>query len=66
MWTQRFLFTCGIPPINLEVLAAGRANWRSTYKAGIARAENDRTDRLIDKRERRKHRAGVDPTLGPA
>ena len=63
---RRTLNACGIPPINLEVLAAGRAKWRSTYKAGIARAENDRINRLIDKRERRKRRAGLGPTQQPA
>ena len=63
---RRTLHACGIPHANLEVIAAKRANWRSTYKAGIARAENDRINRLIDKRERRKRRAGLAPTHQPA
>ena len=63
---RRILRASGIPPGDLEILAARRANWRSTYKAGIARAENVRINRLIDKRERRKRRAGGDPTPGPA
>ena len=63
---RRMLNGCGIPPVNLEVLAAGRAIWRSTYKAGIKRAESDRIDRLIDKRERRKRRAGPGPTHQPS
>ena len=48
------------------MLAAGRAIWRSTCKAGIERAESDRINRLIDKRERRKRRAGLGPTQQPA
>ena len=63
---RRILRASGIPPRDLEVLAARRASWRSTYKAGIARAENDRTNRLIDKRERRKRRAGLGPTHQPS
>ena len=63
---RRTLNACGIPPVNLEVLAAGRAIWRSTCKAGIERAESDRINRLIDKRESRKRRAGLDPTHQPS
>ena len=48
------------------MLAAGRAIWRSTCKAGIERAESDRINRLIDKRERRKRRAGLGPTNQPS
>ena len=59
------LRACGIEPTNLEHLAASRANWRRTYRAGIAEAEADRIDRLIDKRVRRKHRAGTDLTHQP-
>ena len=59
------LRACGIEPTNLEHLAASRANWRRTYRAGIAEAEADRIDRLIDKRVRRKHRAGTDLTQQP-
>ena len=49
---RRILRASGIPPSDLEVLAARCA-------------ENDRTNRLIDKHERCKCRAGMDPTLGP-
>ena len=56
---RRTLHACDIPPANLEILAAKRANWRTIYKAGIAKAEDDRINRLIDKRERRKRRAGL-------
>ena len=63
---RRTLHACGIPPSNLETLAAGRANWRNTYKAGIKKAENDRINRLIEKRERRKRRTGLDPTHIPS
>ena len=63
---RRTLNACGIPPVNLEVLAAGRAIWRSTCKAGIERAESDRINRLIDKRERRKRIAGLVPTHQPS
>ena len=63
---RRTLNACGIPPVNLEVLAAGRAIWRSTCKAGIERAESDRINHLIDKRKRRKRRAGLDPNHQPS
>ena len=63
---RRTLNACGIAPANLEVLAAGRAFWRCTYKAGIERAENNRINRLIDKHERWKHRAGLVPTHQPS
>ena len=63
---RRTLYACGIPPVNLEVLAESRGAWRSTYKAGIAKAEGDRINRLKDKRERRKRRAGLDPTDQPS
>ena len=43
----------GINPAQLEKLAADRSSWRRTYKEGIANAENDRINRLIDKRHRR-------------
>jgi hypothetical protein len=62
---RRTLDACGIPPVNLEVLAESRGAWRSTYKAGIAKAEGDRINRLKDKRVRRKLRAGLDPTDQP-
>ena len=54
------LRACGIVPAHLETLAASRPEWRTTYKAGIAKAEDDRVNRLIAKRERRKAR--MDPT----
>ena len=57
---KHILRACGIPPVDLEVLAAGRANWRNVYKAGVARAEHARIECLKDKRQRRKQRAGLD------
>ena len=48
------LRACGINPPCLEELAANRDHWRATYKVGIAKAEDDRVDRLKDKRQRRK------------
>ena len=57
---KHILRACGIPPVDLEVLAAGRANWRKVYKAGVARAEHARIECLKDKRQRRKQRAGLD------
>ena len=62
---KRTLHACGIRPVDLEVLAAGRANWRKVYKAGVARAEHARIERMIEKRQRRKDRAGLDPTHPP-
>ena len=62
---RRTLHACGIPPVNLEVLAGTRASWRTTYKAGIQTAEVDRLNRIIDKRERRKRRPGLAPTHQP-
>ena len=59
------LHACGIISVDLEVLAAGRANWRKVYKAGVARAEHARIERMIEKRQRRKDRAGLDPTHPP-
>ena len=54
------LRACGIVPAHLETLAASRPEWRTTYKAGSAHAEEDRINRLIAKRVRRKAR--TDPT----
>ena len=54
------LRACGIVPAHLETLAASRTEWRTTYKTGIAHAEEERIIRLIAKRERRKAR--MDPT----
>ena len=62
---RRTLHACDIPPANLEILAAKRANWRTIYKAGIAKAEDDRINCLIEKRERRKRRAGLVITHQP-
>ena len=59
------LHACDIPRPNLEVLAKQRAEWRTTYKAGIENAEVDRINRLIDKRERRKRRARLAPARQP-
>ena len=50
---------CDIGCTRLEELASQRNNWRATVKAGIARAEEDRIERLILKRMRRKGRAGL-------
>jgi hypothetical protein len=62
---RRTLNACGIQPENLEVLAARRTDWRITYKAGIDKAESDRIRCLIDKRMRRKQKAGLAPTYQP-
>ena len=59
------LHACGIVPTDLEALAARRVDWRKTYKAGIEKAEVDRVNHLIAKRERRKCRARMDPTQQP-
>ena len=53
------LRTCGINPAHLEKLASNRVHWRATFKKGIARAEENRIQCLIDKRLRRKARAGL-------
>ena len=50
---------CGISSIHLEELASDRAKWRHTVKTGIAAAEVDRTERLIEKRLKRKARADL-------
>ena len=59
------LHACGIVPTDLEALAERRMDWRKTYKAGIEKAEVDRVNHLIAKRERRKCRARMDPTQQP-
>ena len=51
----------GINPHRLEDLACSRNRWRATTKEGIKRAEADRINRLISKRERRKARADLAP-----
>ena len=53
------LRACNIPCDRLEALASKRDSWRTEYKAGIARAEVDRTNRLIVKRQKRKARADL-------
>ena len=50
---------CGISCARLEELAGDRPNWRSIVKTGVARAEEDRIERLVEKRLRRKARAGL-------
>ena len=55
------LRACGIDCTRLEALASERNSWRATVKAGIAKAEEDRTKRLIEKRMRRRVRAGLAP-----
>ena len=53
------LRACSIRCDRLEALASNRDHWRDTFKKGIARAEADRTNRLIAKRERRKARVAL-------
>ena len=53
------LRACGVSCTDLEDLASDRNKWRATVKAGIMRAEEDRTKGLIEKRLRRKARAGL-------
>ena len=50
---------CGISCTHLEELASNRLNWRNTVKTGIAKAEADRTERLIEKRRKRIARADL-------
>ena len=52
---------CGIECGRLENIASKRSLWRTSVKTGIAKAEEDRTKRLISKRVRRKARAGLAP-----
>ena len=54
---RSILRACDIRPSELETLAADRTGWRSSYKEGVKRAENDRIDLLIARRERRHIRA---------
>ena len=51
--------SCGISCAHLEELASVRLNWRNTVKAGIALAEEDRIECLIEKRRKRKARADL-------
>ena len=55
------LRACGIDCTQLEALASERNGWRAIVKAGIVKAEEDRTGRLIEKRIRRRVRAGLAP-----
>ena len=50
---------CRISGAPLEEMAENRDSWRNTVTEGIARAESDRTDRLIEKRRKRKARADL-------
>ena len=50
---------CGIAPATLENIASKREPWRATFRQGIRKAEEDRIERLIEKRQRRKARAGL-------
>ena len=56
---KRTLRECGISCTRLEELASERLDWRNTVKTGIARAEADRIERLIEKRRKRKAKADL-------
>ena len=62
---RRILRDGGIPPANLEPLAKSRVAWRTLSKSVIAQMEGDRINRLIEKRELRKRRAGLVPSSQP-
>ena len=47
------LRSCGIDHSSLEELASNRGRWRKIYKDGIAFAERERINHLIDQRQRR-------------
>ena len=53
------LRACDINCTRLEELAENRVHWRGVLKTGIAKAEDDRTHRLIVKRQKRKDRADL-------
>ena len=53
------LRACKIDIARLEDLASERDTWRDTCKDRLAKAEVDRTNRLIDKRNKRKARADL-------
>ena len=55
------LRACGLDYKRLEEMASDRNFWRATVKAGITNAEENRTNGLIEKRMRRKVRAGLAP-----
>ena len=56
---KSILRDCGITSATLENIASKREPWRATYRQGIRKAEEDRIERLIEKRQRRKARAGL-------
>ena len=56
---RRILQAGGITPANLEILAKPRPAWRTLCKSVVEQAEGDRINRLIEKRELRKRRAGL-------
>ena len=47
------LRACGIDIMLLEHYASERDPWRDRYRDGIALAESNRTERLVDKRNKR-------------
>ena len=55
---RHILNACDIRPTDLELLAADRDGWRVSYKNGVKKAEYDRIEHLIARRERRHIRAG--------
>ena len=55
---RHILNACDIRPSDLELLAANRDGWRVSYKNGVRKAEYDRIEHLIARRERRHIRAG--------
>ena len=50
---------CGIDPETLENIASKRDPWRATFKQGIRKAEENRIECLIEKRQKRKVMAGL-------
>ena len=58
------LRACNIRCDQFETLATQRRDtWRKTYRAGTARAEEDRIKRLVLKREKRKAKMGLTSTI---
>ena len=53
------LGACGIKGMHLEDLASQKASWRARVKTGITEAENNRIERLKDKRKKRKAKADL-------
>jgi exonuclease III len=56
---KRTLRACDLDYTCLEELASERDDWRDTLKEGILKAEGDRIGHLVDRRMRRKARAGL-------